>query len=149
MTHTLGKGGGRRCCQCRDWYAPEPSAATTQRTCSKKCRLRRRARQEKTRRAADRTNARADERERQRKHRARERAQKSAADPPLSQAGLYAQLCGVVEEILQELGQAQRLSQAGLRRRVRRSALKTLGEMCRSAGNSGHDRTMSLTGLDP
>jgi hypothetical protein len=149
MTHTLGKGGRRRCCQCRTWYVPERSAATTQRTCGKKCRLRRRARQEKRRREADRTNARADERERQRKHRARERAEKAAADPPLSQAGLYAQLCGVVEEILQELGQAHRLSQAGLRRRVRRSALKTLGEMCRGATDLGHDRTMSLTGLKP
>jgi len=54
----------------------------------------------------------------------------------------------VVEEILEELGQAQRLSQAGLRRRVRRNALKTLGEMCRGAGDWGHDRSMSLTGLD-
>jgi hypothetical protein len=54
----------------------------------------------------------------------------------------------VVEEILQEMGQAHRLSQAGLRRRVRRNALKTLGEMCRSAGNSGQDRSLSLTGLD-
>jgi hypothetical protein len=58
-------------------------------------------------------------------------------------------VCGVVEEILQEMGQAQRRSQAGLRRRVRRNALKTLSEMCRSAGNSGHDRSMSLTGLNP
>lgn len=71
-----------------------------------------------------------------------------ADPPPLSRAGLYAQLCGVVEEILQELGQAQRLSQAGLRRRVRRNALKTLGEMWCSAWELGHDRTMSLTGLN-
>jgi hypothetical protein len=149
MTHTLGKGGRRRrCCECRDWYVAEASAAQTQRTCSKRCRLRRRARQEKRRREADRTNARADERERQRKYRARKRAEKGA-DPPLSQAGLSAQLYSVVEEILQELGHAQRRSQAGLRRRVRRHALKTLGDMCRSAGDSGHDRTMSLTGLNP
>jgi hypothetical protein len=53
-----------------------------------------------------------------------------------------------VEEILEELGQAQRLSQAGLRRRVRRSALKTLGNLYRSGGNLGHDSTLSLTGLD-
>jgi len=96
---------------------------------------------------ADLANARADERERQRKHRAQEGAEK-AADPPLSQAGLAAQLSRVVEEILEELGQAQRLSQAGLRRRVRRNALKTLGEMCRSSGDWGHDRTMSQTGLN-
>jgi hypothetical protein len=147
MTHTLGKGGRRRCCECRDWYVPEPSAAKTQRTCSKKCRLRRRARQEKRRREADRTNARADERERQRKHRARKRAEEGA-DLPLSQAGLSAKLYGVVEEILEELGHAQRRSQAGLRRRVRRNALKALGEMCRSARDLGHDAPMSLTGLN-
>jgi hypothetical protein len=72
----------------------------------------------------------------------------TGADPPLSQAGLSAQLYGVVEEILQELGHAQRRSQASLRRRVRRQALKTLGEMCRSAGDWGHDRSLSLTGLN-
>jgi hypothetical protein len=66
----------------------------------------------------------------------------------MSQAGLSAQVCGAVEEILEELGQAQRLSQAGLRRRVRRNVLKTLGEMSRSVGDLGHDPTMSLTGLD-
>jgi hypothetical protein len=148
MTPTLGKGGRRRCCECRRWYVPKPSTAKTQRTCSKRCRLRRRAKQEKARREADRENARADERERQRKHRARTREEKGA-DAPLSQAGLSVQLYSVVDEILQELGQAQRLSQAGLRRRVRRNALKTLGEMCRSVGDSGHDRTMSLTGLTP
>lgn len=147
MTPTPGKGGRRRCCECRDWYAPERSAVKTQRTCGKKCRLRRRARQEKRRREADRTNAQADERERQRQHRARKRAEKGA-DPPRSQAGLYAQWCEVVEEILEELGQAQRRSQAGLRRRVRRQALKTLGAMCRSAEDSGQDRTLSLTGLN-
>jgi hypothetical protein len=147
MTPTLGKRR-RRCCECRGWYVPKPSAATTQRTCRKKCRLQRRARQEKRRREADRTNARADERERQRKHRAQKR-EESKADPPLSQAGLYGQVCDVVEAILQEMGHAHRLSQAGLRRRVRRNALKTLGEMCRSAGNSGHGRSMSLTGLNP
>jgi len=66
----------------------------------------------------------------------------------MSQAGLSAQLRIVVEEILDEVGQAQRLSQAGLRRRVRRTALKTLGNIYRSAGNPGHDPTMSLTGLN-
>jgi hypothetical protein len=58
-------------------------------------------------------------------------------------------VCGVVEAILQEVGHAHRRSQAGLRRRVRRNALKTLGEMCRSARNSEHDRSLSLTGLNP
>ena len=146
MTHTLGKNERRRCCECRTWYVPKPSAAKTQRTCSKRCRLRRRAKQAKRRREADRANARVDERERQRKHRVRRR-EEQGADAPLSQAGLDAQVYGVVEELLEELGQAQRLSQAGLRRRVRRSVLKTLGRIHRRGGDLGHDRTMSLTGL--
>ena len=147
MTPTLGKDGRRRCCECRGRYVPESSAATTQRTCGKKCRLRRRARQEKRRREADLANARADERERQRKHRAR-KCEETGADRPLSQAGLSAKLHGVVEEILHELGHAQRRSQAGLRRRVRRNALKALGEMWCSARDLGEDAPMSLTGLN-
>jgi len=66
----------------------------------------------------------------------------------MSQAGLSAKLYSVVEEILQELGHAHRRSQAGLRRRVRRHALKALGEMWCSARDLGHDRSMSLTGLN-
>ena len=88
-----------------------------------------------------------DERERQRKHRAQKRAE-TGADPPLSQAGLSAKAYVVVEEILEELGQAQRLSQAGLRRRVRRNVLKTLAEMSRSGGDLGQDTPLSLTGLN-
>jgi hypothetical protein len=53
-----------------------------------------------------------------------------------------------VEEILEELGQVQRLSQAGLRRRVRRTALKTLGNIYRRAGDLGQEPPMSLTGLN-
>lgn len=147
MTHTSGKRGRRRCCECRSWYIPEPSAVGTQRTCSRKCRLRRRAKQEKRRREADLINARADERERQRKHRARKR-EEGGADPPLSQAGLSAQVLVAVKEILEELGQAQRVSQAGLRRRVRRSALKTLGNIYQGGRNAEHDSPLSLTGLN-
>ena len=147
MTHTRSKGERRRCCECRGWYVPEPSAATTQRTCSRSCRLVRRARQEKVRRAADLTAARADERDRQRLHRAR-KGDVARAGPPMSRAGLWWELTGIVEEILEEVGQAQRRSQAGLRRRVRRNVLKTLGEICRTGAELGHDRAMSLTGLD-
>jgi hypothetical protein len=93
-------------------------------------------------------NARADERERQRQHRERKR-QDGGIGPPLSQAGLSTQVSGVVEEIMKELGQAQRLSQAGLRRRVRRNVLKTLRGICRSSGDLGHDRVLSQTGLNP
>jgi len=148
MRQTLGKRERRRCCECRTWYLPAPSAATTQRTCSKKCRLRRRAGQEKVRREADLANARADERDRQRKHRARNR-EESGADPPMSRAGLVAKLYGVVEEILEEVGQAQRLSRAGLRRRVRRNVVRIAAEMSQGGGYPGHDVTMSLTGLNP
>ena len=101
------------------------SAARTQRTCCRRCRLQRRGRQEKARRRADLANAQADERERQRKHRAQKR-QDGERSVPLSRAGLEAQVSEVVDEIMKELGQAQRLSQAGLRRRVRRHALKAL-----------------------
>lgn len=146
MTQTLSKGGRRRCCECRSWYVPAPSAVNTQRTCSRKCRLRRRAKQEKRRREADWGNARVDERERQHKHRVGKR-EEGGVDPPLSRAGLSAQVGAIVEEIFHDLGQAYRLSQAGLRRRVRRSALKRLGNLCRSGANLGQDAPLSLTGL--
>ena len=136
MTQTPSKRKRRRCCECRKWFAPAPSTAKTQKTCSRKCRLRRRAKQEKARRAADLANARTDERERQRKHRERKQ-EEQGADPPLSQTGLSVQLRDAVEEIVEDLGQAQRLSQAGLRRRLRRIALKTLWKMDRSAANLG------------
>jgi hypothetical protein len=63
--------------------------------------------------------------------------EKQGADPPVSQAGLSVQLREAVEEIVDDLGQAQRLSQAGLRRRLRRIAMKTLGKMDPSAGVFG------------
>ena len=136
MTQTPSKRMRRRCCECRKWFVPAPSAAKTQKTCSRKCRLRRRAKQEKARRARDLANARTDECERQRTHRERKR-EKQGADPPLSQAGLSVQLRDAVEEIIEDLGQAQRLSLTGLRRRLRRIAMKTLGKTDRSAGNIG------------
>ncbi len=81
----------------------------------------RRASQERVRRAADLAGARADERERQRVHRARKGDAPMAGPPeagaPMSRAGLMWELGGIVEEILEEVGQAQRRSQAGLRRR--------------------------------
>jgi hypothetical protein len=147
MRQTLGKRARLRCCECRDWYVPAPSAATTQRTCSKECRRRRRARQEKVRREADLANARVDERERQRQHRARKRKE-TVSGPAVSRAGLRAEVSGFVEEILEELGHAQRLSQAGLRRRVGRKVLRIAAQMSRSSADLGHAAAMSLTGLD-
>jgi len=136
MIQTPSKHVRRRCCECRKWFVPAPSAAKTQKTCSRKCRLQRRAKQERARRAANLENARIAERERQRSHRERKR-EKQGADPPLSQAGLSVQLRDAVEEIIEDLGQAQRLSLTGLRRRLHRITVKTLGKMDQSAGNLG------------
>jgi hypothetical protein len=66
----------------------------------------------------------------------------------MSRAGLPLEVRVAVEEILQELGQAQRVSLTGLQRWVRRRALKALGNLYRSGETSGHDSALSLTGLD-
>jgi hypothetical protein len=58
------------------------------------------------------------------------------------------QVGAAVEEILAELGQVQRLSQTGLRRRLRRTALKTLGKICWRGAELGQDAALSLTGLN-
>ena len=111
----------RRCCECRDWYTPEPSALLTQMTCSRECRLLRRARREKRRRAANPSAAREDECDRQRHH--REREQPGGVSPAMSQAGLSPQAAEAVEEIIEKLRQEQRVSRAGLRRQLRRLSL--------------------------
>jgi hypothetical protein len=112
---------------------PAASTAKTQKTCSKQCRLRRRARQERERRTAELEDARQDERERQRRHRQRVRqalaTQAGSSALPLSLAGLSSQLLESIEQIVETVGQAQRVSLAGLCRRIRRIAVKTLGEM--------------------
>lgn len=131
----------QRCCECRRWYLPEASAAKTQKTCSRECRLRRRARLQRERRSEDLANAREDERDRQRRHRERERDTRAAhargPDPPLSLTGLSFQVLESIEQTIEDLGQAQRLSLTGLRRRLRRIALKKQGEMERGAENFG------------
>jgi hypothetical protein len=106
----------RRCCECRSWYAPKPSTSKTQRTCSKACRLRRRGEREKARRAADLGAARKLERVRQRRHRER---RKQTPGPQMSRAGLSVEARETIERIVEELGQLQRLSRAGLGRRLR------------------------------
>jgi len=112
----------RRCCECRGWYTPKPSASRTQKTCGGKCRLRRRSKHEKKRRAADLAAVREDERDRQRRHRERER-DSAGVSPPVSQTGLSAQAAEAVEEILEKLGQEHRRSRDGLRRQLRRFSL--------------------------
>jgi hypothetical protein len=125
------KAPRRRCCECRRWFRPAPSASKTQKTCSKECRLARRAKQERARRGADLAHSRRLERERQRRH--REVAQRRAG-APMSRAGLSAQASDAIEEIVAKLGQAERLSRDGLRRQLRRFAL---GEAAWAGGKTG------------
>ncbi len=131
----------QRCSECRRWYLPAASAEKTQKTCSERCRLRRRARRQRERRSEDLANARQDERERQRRHRERERDRLAAdahgPDPPLSLTGLSLHVPETIEQTIEDSGQAHRLSLTGLRRRLRRIALKTPGEMERGAENFG------------
>ncbi len=93
-------------------------------------------------------NAQADERERQRKHRAQE-CKESGTAAPVSLTGLCAQLGDAVEEIVRNVGQEQRLSLTGLRRRLRRLALKAQGEIERGAEDLGRGSPVSLTVLQP
>ena len=60
---------------------------------------------------------RAAERERQQSRRRRQAA--AGSGPPMSRAGLSAEVTGAIEEIIENLGQAERMSRAGLRRRLR------------------------------
>ena len=77
-------------------------------------------------------NAREDERQRQRKRRQRALralvSQAGGPDPPLSLTGLSVQVVETIEQTIEDLGQAHRLSLTGLRRRLLRIALKTQGE---------------------
>ena len=148
MTQLGAEHGRRRCCECRAWYTPKPSAAKGQKTCGRECRLRRRARQERARRLGKLASAQADERERQRRHRAR-KCKESGTAPPVSLTGLSAQLGDAVEEIVRNVGQEQRLSLTGLRRRLRRMALKAQGGIERGAESLGQGLPVSLTGLHP
>lgn len=125
MAQSKGGKDLRRCCECRHWYTPAPSAANTQMTCSEKCRLRRRAKQEKARRETDLPSCRVADRVRQRKHRANEEAEAR----PLSQAGLSPQVAESIDKIINKLGHAQRLSQTGLRRQLYRLAQAGRGEI--------------------
>ena len=113
------KKTSRRCCECRAWYSPDTAASLTQKTCSKKCRLSRRGARAKERRAADLRAAREDERDRQRRYRERV----GAEGAPMSRTGLSAQASEAIEEIINKLGQAQRVSRTGLRRQLRRLSL--------------------------
>jgi hypothetical protein len=44
----------------------------------------------------------------------------------MSRAGLSAEVTGAIEEIIEKLGHAERLSRAGLRRRIRRLVAGTI-----------------------
>ena len=96
-------------------------------TCCKECRLRRRAKQEKARREADLPGSRLADRVRQSEHRRRKREEAEAR--PVSQAGLSFQAADSIEKIIEKMGHAQRLSQAGLRRQLHRLARLAHGEV--------------------
>jgi hypothetical protein len=55
----------------------------------------------------------------------------------MSRAGLLAEVRAAIEEMVKNLGQSQRLSQAGLRRQVRREALKILAEFLPRGAEAG------------
>ena len=74
-----------------------------------------------------------DERDRQRRHRDRER-DSAGVSPPMSRTGLSAQAAEAVEEIIEKLGQEQRLSRAGLRRQLRRFSLGKPGPAGQKTG---------------
>jgi hypothetical protein len=111
---------------CRDWYVPEPSVAKTQMTCGKACRLLRRGAQQKALREANVAAVRALDRARKRKQRARKAVAKGVG-PPMSRAGLSADICASIEEFIDKLGHAQRMSRAGLRRALHRFCLGEKG----------------------
>lgn len=116
------KTGRRRCSECRHWYKPAPSTAKIQKTCGKSCRLKRRGRHEKARRQADLAGARRLEGERKRRHRERQ----AWPGRSMSRAGLSAEVAAAIEEIVDKLGHAERLSRAGLRRQIRHLFAGTL-----------------------
>ena len=110
---------------CRAWYRPGPSTATIQQTCGKACRLLRRAQQQKDERKANLAGVRVLDRARKKKQRALGVAGKGA-EPPMSRAGLGAQSLAAIERIVDKLGQEQRMSRAGLRRRLTHVALEEI-----------------------
>src|SRR5437899_3071390 len=63
----------KRCTECRRWFAPAATAATSQRVCGTECRKKRRLRLARARRAERVQEYRVDERERQRERRQRRR----------------------------------------------------------------------------
>ena len=122
----------RRCCECRGWYTPKPSAAATQMSCGRKCALARRGRKKKARREEDLYGAREAERERQRVH--REARRNSGTGEAMSRPSLSAQAADAIEQIIKKLGQEQRLSRTCLRRELRRLSLGEPGPAAQEAG---------------
>ena len=79
----------RRCPECRAWFRRVASARTTQKTCSKACRVNRRRAQANERRGHDVETHRTNDRERQRECRERRRAVgRRVTEAPVSRAGL-------------------------------------------------------------
>lgn len=117
-----GKIKRRRCCSCRRWYYPHPSAEQNQRTCNDKCRVKRRNLLARRRREQNLQDYRVDERERQRRRRKKLREAMLAdrgntlVSSDLSRAGLPLQTADLQETILKNWDKQSRLSRASLRR---------------------------------
>ena len=75
-----------RCTECRGWFRPAPSAATTQQVCNAACRASRDRKLALVRRDRDLHAFRDDERQRQRECRARRKAAAATASPTATAA---------------------------------------------------------------
>ena len=135
MNQPKGKKCRPRCCECRCWFTPAPSAVNRQKTCSKNCRLRRRAGQERARREVNLVEARAADVVRQREHRKQNQGREPKTGP-MSQAGLGVQVADAIGEIMAKVRQEQSLSQAGLRRQLCRFAQLACGGIEQSSAEN-------------
>jgi len=114
----------KRCTVCRHWYHPSNTAASFQKTCSEKCRLRRRRRLARARREHDLQDYRVDERERQRACR-RHKKKKAASEgtittvsDAMSRAGLQPQAIDLHELVRESVDMALGRSRATLIRQL-------------------------------
>lgn len=112
-----------RCVSCRHWFHPAASAEKTQKTCSSRCREVRRNALARRRRTRDVFAAREAERERQARCRRRSGAGSARSTPragPMSRATLVPQVTAAIEECLESVDTAFRLSRATLARELTR-----------------------------
>jgi hypothetical protein len=121
----------RRCCGCRKYFKPSPSAAKTQTTCSKKCRNAQRAKDARRRYAADPQRFRRLGRVRQQKARARRRAE-AGPGPPTPPVPI--DLRDFVNRRLEQIAAADRLAHEQASARVRRVVKRVVERALSRAG---------------